>query len=360
MTLKEISNIRIISQKIAATEFKTANEAVGWMGAIQAQDYSMAKWAIGIRSLDSTDEKIEASLDKGEIIRTHLMRPTLHFVSAEDIYWILELTAPQIKSSLKSRHKELELSESIFTKSSRIIEKALSNGLCLTREELAKEFNKARIKTDSNRLSHLLSRSELDGLVCNGPRKNGKHTYALLHERVPDKKIFPRDVSLFELAKRYFTSHCPATLQDFAWWSGLSGKEARRAMDSVKSGFITEIIGSEKYLFPNSSPVNNYDKTSVYLLPAFDEFLISYQDRSASLSSAYNKEAVSSNGIFNPVIVVNGQVTGLWKRSIKKNQVIINLILFQPHNKTLRNLIEKNAYAFGYFLNKETEVRYNV
>ena len=124
MTLKEISNIRIISQKIAATEFKTANEAVGWMGAIQAQDYSMAKWAIGIRSLDSTDEKIEASLDKGEIIRTHLMRPTLHFVSAEDIYWILELTAPQIKSSLKSRHKELELSESIFTKSSRIIEKA--------------------------------------------------------------------------------------------------------------------------------------------------------------------------------------------------------------------------------------------
>jgi hypothetical protein len=358
VTLKEISNIRILSQKIAATEFKTANEVVGWMGAIQAQDYSMAKLALGIRTLESTDEIVEASLNKGEIIRTHLMRPTLHFVSAEDIYWMLELTAPQIKSSLESRHKELELSESIFTKSKCIIDKALSNRHNLTREELAEEFNNAKIKTDNNRLYHLLVRSELDGLLCSGPRKDGKHTYALLQERVPNKKSFSRDESLFELAKRYFTSHCPATIQDFVWWSGLSAKEARRASESVKYSFVTETIDSEKYLFPNSSFIISFDRTSVHLLPAFDEFLISYKDRSASLSFAYNKKAVSSNGIFYPVIVVNGQVTGLWKRFIKKNKVIIEPILFQQHNKKNRNMIEKSANSLGHFLNKEIEVRY--
>ena len=358
MTLKELSNIRIISQKIEATEFRTANEVVGWMGAIQAQDYAMAKWAIGIRTLDSTDEIIEASLDKGEIIRTHLMRPTWHFVSAGDIYWMLELTAPQIKSSLKFRHKELELSGSVLTKSKLLLEKTLSNGLSLTREELAKEFIKVKIKTDGNRLYHLLVNSELDGLICSGLRKAGKHTYALLHERVPYKKVFTRDESLYKLAERYFTSHCPATLQDFVWWSGLSGKEARQAMESVKSGFVIEKIGPGKYLFPGSSSVPNHDKTSVHLLPAFDEFLISYKDRSASLSSAHNKKAVSSNGIFYPVIVVNGLVTGLWKRLIKKNKVIIEPVFYQQHNKTIKNLIEKKAYTFGHFINKETEVRY--
>lgn len=358
MNLKEISKIRLINQKISVTEFKTANEIVSWMGAIQAQDYSMAKWAIGVRLSDPTDKKIEASFDKGEIIRIHLMRPTWHFISAQDIYWMLELTAPQIKSSLKSRQKELELSEFIFKKSNGIIEKALSNGTNLTREELAKEYNKAKINTEGNRLSHLLLGAELDGLVCSGPIINNKQTYSLLHERVPYKKVLSRDESLVKLALRYFKSHCPATLHDFVWWSGLPVKEARNAMESVKSSFITGIIGFEKYLFPNSFPFGNYDKISVHLLPAFDEFLISYKDRSASLSLVDNRKTISNNGIFNPVIVVNGQVTGIWNRSIKSNKMIIIPYLFQQLNKTSRTIFEKKAYAIGHFLNKEIEIRY--
>jgi hypothetical protein len=358
MNSKDISNIRTFSQKIAATEFKTVKEIVRWMGAIQAQDFSMAKWAIGLRILDSTDERIEDSFNKGEIIRTHLLRPTWHFISAEDIYWMLELTAPQIKSSMKSRNKELELSESIFTKSKCLLEKTLSNGLSLTRDEIAREYNKVKIRTDGNRLSHLLVRAELDGIVCSGPIKANKQTFSLLQDRVPRKKVLTRDESLVELAKRYFKSRGPATLHDFVWWSGLPVKDARQALESVKSGFITEMIGSEKYLFSTSSPIDIYNKTYIHLLPAFDEFLISYRDRSASLSAGDNKKAVSSNGIFNPLIIINGQVTGLWKRSINKTKVIIEPILLQQLNKTNRNLIEKNAYRFGRFLNKEIEVRY--
>jgi hypothetical protein len=356
MVLDEISNIRLFSQKIAATELKTAAEIVSWMGAMQAQDFSMAKLAAGIRISDSTEAEIEASFNKGEILRTHLMRPTWHLVSAEDISWMIELTSPQIKLLLKSRNKELELSDAIFTKSSFIIEKSLSGGISLSREELAKELNLAGIRTDANRLSHLLLNAELDSLICSGPIKARKQTFSLLRERVKFWKILSRDESLFELATRYFRSHCPATLQDFAWWSGLSNKEARQAIDSVKHNFVTEIIESREYLFPDSFQAAVYENTSVNLLPAYDEFLISYKDRSASLSLADNKRAVSANGIFYPVVIVNGQVEGLWRRSVKNNKAAIEVTLFTKPDKTKRELIEKRAALVGQFLNKETEV----
>jgi len=358
MTIREISNIRLISQKIASAEFKTANEIVSWMGALQAQDYSMAKWAIGVRLSDPADKEIESSIDKGEILRIHVLRPTWHFISADDIYWMLQLAAPKIKSSLKSRHKELELTETVIAKTNRIIEKTLSKSLNLTREELANEFHKAKIRTDGNRLSHILFRAELDGIVCSGPIKENKLTYSLLTERVPLKKELSRDQSLAELAKRYFNSRCPATLQDFVWWSNLSVEDARKAVDSVKSDFHTETAGTEKYLLANSFSGGDPRNASVHLLPAFDEFLISYKDRSSSLSTVSNKKTVSDNGMFYPTIVINGQVNGLWKRTIKKNKVTIETDFFQPVNKSIRRLIEKKAFMYGQFLDKETEVIY--
>lgn len=157
---------------------------------MQAQDYSMAIWAIGVRLSDSDEKKIETSFNNGEILRIHVLRPTWHFVSPDDIYWMINLTAPKIKSSVKSRHRHLELSESIINKSNSIIEKELGKRISLTREELATEFHKAGIKTDANRLSHLLFCAELEGIICSGPLKSKKHTYSLLSDRVPDKKSY--------------------------------------------------------------------------------------------------------------------------------------------------------------------------
>lgn len=354
MTSSEISTLRLTCQKIARTEYKTAKEIVSWMGAVQAQDYAMAKWAIGVRLLNSSGNKIETSFNKGEIIRTHLMRPTWHFISPDDIYWMLDLTASRIKYSMKSRNKQLELFEAIFTKTNDIIKKALIKRNVMTREEIAKELNNVKIKTDENRLSHLLFQTELDGIVCSGPIKNGKQTYALLAERVPHKKVLTRDESLAELAKRYFTSHGPATIRDFAWWSGLSLADSRQALEFIKSGFISETIGPEKYWMANSFSKPKNNKTSAYLLPAYDEFLISYKDRKSSLSLSDNKKAVSANGFFRPVIVVNGKVTGLWKPMKKNDKVLIQTEFFESPDKTTRNLIEKRVYEFGRFLNKET------
>lgn len=358
MTLNDISTLRLSNQKIAATEFKSVKEIVGWMGAIQAQDFTMAKWAIGLRITDSTDEDVEKAFNKGDILRTHLMRPTWHLISSEDIYWMLELTAPQIRSTLKSRNKVLELNESILNKSKRVIEEALESGLCLTRDELAIKINEAGIRTDENRLSHLFMEAELEGLVCSGPVKMKKQTYCLLRERVPYKKVFPRDESLAELAKKYLDSHGPATLSDFVWWSGLRVKDAIKAFESVKSGYVTEIIGSEKYLFSNSIGNLLLSKHSMHLLPSYDEFLISYKDRSASLYITYNKKAISNNGIFYPVILSDGKVTGTWRRSAKKGELNIELIPFEQMNDSDINLIEQQAKRLAQFLKLELKIRY--
>ncbi|NOU18689.1 MAG: winged helix DNA-binding domain-containing protein [Bacteroidales bacterium] len=360
MTLIDISNIRLINQQIITTKFTTVKDIVGWMGAMQAQDYAMVKWAIGARLSNSTNEVIEKAIDQGEIIRTHLLRPTWHFVSAEDIYWLLELTAPKIKASLRLRHQGLELTESLINKSNELIQKALLGGNHLTREEIVAILQNAKIATDENRTSHILMRAELDGIVCSGAIKDKKQTYALLSERVPKTKSQTREESLEKIASRYFTSRCPATLQDFVWWSGLSVSDARNALEMVKAGFISEKKGSETYWFTNSFSVPQSDNNSTYLLPAFDEFLISYKDRSASLPLANFKKAVSDNGIFRPIIVINGQVLGLWKRTIKNDKVIVETDFFQPQNKSIKNLVEEKAIAFGNFLGKKTDVKHSI
>lgn len=357
MNLSDISTLRLINQQIAASNLKTPKELVNWMGAMQAQDYNQAKWAIGVRLPHLTEEQIESAFNQGEIIRTHLMRPTWHFVSADDIYWLLELTAKQIKSSTKSRHRDLGLTESDLTKSKEVLVKSLEGNLSLTREELSDQLNRAGINTYGQRLPHILMEAEIDGIICSGGIQGKKQTYGLLSERVPVKKTLARDEALALLAKKYFTSHSPATLPDFVWWSGLPVTEARKALEMNKSTFISETIGTETYWFADNNSIPASPPDSVYLLPAFDEFLISYKDRSAVITADDHKKAISNNGIFRPVVLVNGQISGLWKRTFKKDSLLIELDHFRPHNKTEELLIVKAAETFGYFSGKKAEVK---
>jgi hypothetical protein len=356
MNPAEIANIRLASQQITKAKFDSVKELVSWMGAMQAQDYYMSKWAVGIRLPDSTERDVETAMNNGEILRTHLLRPTWHLVSADDIHWMLELTAPQIKTLVKSRHKELELTEAILSKSNSIIEKALSYGDHLTREELMAELGKLNIITNENRSAHFMLMAELNGTVCSGTPRGKKHTYALLHERVPVTKPFNREEALAMLAQRYFTSHCPATLQDFVWWSGLSVADARHGLEMIKSHFISETVGTSIYWLTDSFSLPEQTETSIFLLPAYDEFIISYRDRSASVPAENHKQAVSSNGIFRPVIVIDGKATGLWSRTTKKDKVLIETKFFQPHNEKQKRAIEEAAKTFGRFLDKRAEI----
>lgn len=356
MTLSDIAQIRLKNQQITKSEYKSAKDIVSWMGAMQAQDYLMSKWAIGVRLPKTTDKEIHKAISDGDIIRTHVLRPTWHLIVPEDIHWMLSLTAPQVKKLMKTHDKQLEITDELYTKSHNIIEKALSNGEHLTREELVTLLEKEHIKTNDNRSSHLLMRAELDTIICSGEIKNNKHTYTLLAGRVHHHHHpFSREEALAKLAQKYFLSHGPATLQDFAWWSGLSQKDAKTGLESIKSELISVTAESKTYWLKDISSQLIHENHKVHLLPAFDEFIISYKDRSATLSIDHHKRAVSTNGIFRPTIVVDSQVIGLWRKTTLKNKVTIETDFFHKQDPHIIESIEQAIGEYGHFLNKEIE-----
>jgi len=351
MDSQDIPFYRLINQQIAESKFTKPAEIVSWMGAMQAQDINMAKWAIGVRLSSSTEKLVDDAINKGEIIRTHLLRPTWHFVTRDDARWILGLTAQHIKSGLKSRHKNLGLDTEAIKRSNRIIEKSLSGGNHLSREELMSELIKAKFDVSENRSSHFMLMAELEGIVCSGAAKGKKQTYALFDERVPKSKSIKREEALAKLAERYFTSHGPATLKDFVWWSGLPVADARKAIEMVKSKFISEKIDGKEYWFADSIKIPKKVKESVYLLPAYDEYIISYTDRSAVLNTKTIDKAISNNGIFRPIIVAKGQVVGLWKTIKTKDTSNIEMEFFEKHYSKYKNFLSKRFTEYIDFSN---------
>jgi DNA glycosylase AlkZ-like len=357
MDFKSISQTRLIGQQIAGTSFTTPKEIVGWMGAMQAQDYNMAKWAIGVRLPGTTDAIIENAFCNGQILRTHVLRPTWHFVSADDIYWMLELCAPHMNRAMKSRQKALGLNEKIFAKSNSTIERSLASGKHLTRTELIAELEKAGIVPNSLQSLHIMEHAELNGVICSGIMRRKEHTYTLLEKRVKKAKSITREEALAKLAERYFTSHGPATLEDFTWWSGLNVTEARQALEMIKKRFISETIKSKTYLFTDSFSVPQKNKSSFHLLPAFDEYVISYKDRTAAIQAEHQPKTFSSNGIFWPTIVMNGKVIGLWKRNIQKDKVIAEAQFFKKASKAVISSFKKESKKYGEFLDKKVEIK---
>ena len=221
------------------------------------------------------------------------------------------------------------------------------------------ELINAKIEVDNNRASHIFLRAEIDGIICSGKQKGGKPTYAILEEWVPIKNRTYRDEALKELALRYFTSRGPATVQDFSWWSGLSSGNSKLALELNKSNLISDTIENKTYWFVESSYVSKPLYEEVYLLPAYDEFLIGYRDRTASLLSVDNKKTISDNGIFYPTILMGGQIIGTWKRIIKDNHIILTINQFKTGNPDSGKIYSKSTSRYSKFYNKETEIIVN-
>ena len=287
----------------------------------------MAKWALALRSPGATLASVDSAIESGEILRTHALRYTWHFVTARDIYWLVDLIGPVVLARQKSRLKELELDADTLRKASAIFEKALAGGNFLPREELLRLIRAAGIPTAQNRAAHMLGWAELQQVICSGPSRDGVRTYALLHERVPKAKRMPRDESLATLARRYFTSRGPATVQDFSWWSGLTLREAQNGLATVRTSLDSASNGAATVWFDGETRRGR--GTGVHLLPAFDEYLIGYRDRSAQLQDMDQKSLVSSNGIFWPVVLADGAVIGTWKKEAKGRKVSVQVRLFR-------------------------------
>ena len=347
-----IAKLRLRNQKIVDSTFSTAAEAVAWLGAVQAQDYQMAKWAIGLRLTKATAQSVEDEINAGTIIRTHVMRPTWHFVAADDIRWLLDLTAPRIQAATAHRQRWLELDGNTLNRSNNIIAKALEGGNHLTRQELMAKLQRSRVSTNIERATHIMLHAELEGIVCNGKRRGKQFTYALFNERVPRTKSFAREEALAKLALRYFKSHGPATLKDFTWWSGLTAADAGEGLEFIKSSLVSENVDGQLYWMSPSVDRQRLSKT-VHLLPAFDEFTVSYKDRSASVAPELMKNVTVGHAIFRPIIVVDGRVVGIWKRSYLKNLINIEHTLFGDLNKSEQALLDRAGKRYGHFEHSE-------
>ena len=347
----DIAQQRLKNQRLSSPDFKKPAEVVHWLGAVQAQDYYAAKWALGSRMLAATDQAIEKAFAAGEILRTHVMRPTWHFVSPADIRWLLKLTAPRVNAACKYHYRKLELDEAVFKRTNKAITKALLGGKQLTRDSLRSAVQRAGVPVDDLlRFTHILLRAELDGVICSGGRQGKQFTYALLEERVPQTKSPTREQALADLTRRYFISHGPATLPDFVWWSGLTVKDASSGLEMVQRHLLKDLIDGKTYW--HSAAVLPAKRASqvAHLLPQFDEYLVSYKDRSAAFETSNNKVTSRANLILGPVIVIGGRVVGTWKRSLAGDSVRIALNYFGPVSKAESQLVAEAADRYGTFL----------
>jgi hypothetical protein len=323
----DIATRRLQNQRLAGPRFASAVDAVAWLGAVQAQDYTGAKWALGQRTRDATDTEIDRLFDDGAILRTHVLRPTWHFVLPQDIRWLLDLTAPRVKAKVTHRLRQLELDSTLLRRCHALIEKTLAGGKALTRNEIGAALERAGMLVAAERLGHTLAWGELDGLIVSGPRRGKQHTHALLDERAPKAPKLDRDEALAELTRRYFTGHGPAQLQDFAWWSGLTMADGRRGLEIIGGAVQHEAIGGKSYWSSPDAPGSGPRGPLVHLLPNYDEFLVAYRDRSDSLDPARNFDlAPFPNGsLLTHVVVVQGQVWGGWRRNLSARPLIVEL-----------------------------------
>ena len=343
---RAVISARLHNQKLSSTGFKRAADVVRWFGAVQAQDYHAAKWALALRMNKATNSAVQDAFDRGEILRTHLLRPTWHFIVPEDIRWLLKLTAPRIDLRCAAVYRTYELDPPLLKRSNRAITNALKNGKHLTRAELREVLRRAGINADDTiRFTYIMLRAELDGIVCSGARRGNQFTYALLEERVPLHPELTGDEALAELTRRYFASHGPATLADFVWWSGLSTNDARRGIALLDRDVETIQIGATVYwTTPDSAPKPS-PSVDAHLLPAYDEYNVAYKDRQL----VFDRDSVSkitNSGALAPTVIIDGRIVGTWKATKIENSLTINLTPSRSLRKQESLAVAKAAERF--------------
>jgi hypothetical protein len=327
----DIANLRLTSQHIASADFATAKDVVSHMVAMQAQDYHGALWAIALRTPGLTKKDVEQAIIDRHIVRTWPMRGTLHFLAAEDARWVTALLAPRAIAMSAGRLRQLELDETVLKRAEELIVRALNGGNCLTRTELCDMLDKNAIISAGQRGLHILHYLAETGVLCFGPHKGKQPTFVLTVEWLPKTAEKPREEALGELAARYFISHGPATLRDFAGWSNLTVRDAKLGIELARGRITNESIEGTEYWFdPGMRPA----ASATFLLPGFDEYMLGYKDRSAALPVEFSDRIIpGGNGMFLPTLVIDGKVEGTWKRTERTKSQSLTITPFEALTK---------------------------
>ena len=351
MNKQEAIQIRMLNQQLLSPLYERPEGIVAWQGAMQAQDYNYFRWAIGIRQRIPQLAQLQAAFAKAELLRLYLLRCTVQVVSQKDIGWLLPLCKERNLRTLQSWHKSINISfsESHFEEITRAMQELLAGGKSLPKRAIAEELTSLGFLLDDRLLTSLLVRSEIEGLLCSGVMQGREATWALLSERVPTICSLTPDEALKQLAVKYFRSHSPASLEDFAWWSGLSKTQCRKALTLIANE-VEEIKVEEEtmYLYHNTPDCSDY-AGMVLLLPPYDEYLIGYKSRWVALEKKHTAKAHNNFGIFKPVILHEGRVVGNWKASIDKQGENLTIDFFAEKSKIGKQSLQGAVNQFVEF-----------
>jgi hypothetical protein len=345
----KIAAQRLHNQGTIARSRRKPMDVVAWLGAVQAQEYQPAKWALALRMPEgTTDAEIEQAFENGQILRTHVMRPTWHFVTPSDIRWMLELTAPRVHRMVAYYKRDQNLDAAMLSRGIAVFERALRDGRYLTRAELANELARAGLAANGLRLGLLVMHAELEGVICSGPRRGKQFTYALLAERAPRARRLSRDEALAELTERFFKSHGPATIRDFAWWSGLTTADAKRGlgMNNARQASVDGLT----YWTLGRSPAPDTRPKTVHLLPVYDEYLVAYRDRHAVPHGPSTLHAGARAVTFQHAVVIAGQIAGTWRTARNSHGLVVDVTPLRRLVATERRGLADAAAHYEAFL----------
>lgn len=337
---------RLLRHRLTKPGSPDAADAVAWFGAVQAQDYGAAKWALALRMRGAvTGADVDRAFNEGRILRTHLLRPTWHFVAAADIGWLLELTAPRVHQALAFGRRYFGLSDALHRRAARTIERALETDECLTRPELGGHLERAGLPAAGVPLAFVIIYAELEGIICSGPRRGKQFTYMLLPRRAPRALRYSREEALAELTRRYFRSHGPATVRDFAWWSGLTVADAKRGLAIVRAR--SEAIDGLTYWTVGPRRAIAGMRDVVHLLPVYDEYLVAYRD----LEAVPRGKALW--GVLPQAVVCEGQVVGTWKATRRSTTPNVAVTLGRRLTRAEQRLLDRAIERYTQFARVE-------
>lgn len=347
----DIARYRLNGQRLVGEPFGEPADVVRWLGAVQAQDFLGAKWALALRARGTDNAALDRLYNEGAILRTHVMRPTWHFVAPEDIRWMLALTSPRIHAGMTFRHRQLELDEATLRRGDELITGALREHRYLTRPELSRVLQEGGLaEPTGGRLAHLVMHAELEGLICSGPLRGKQFTYALMDERVAPMPPRTREEALAELTLRYFTNHGPATPQDFAWWSGLTIADIKVGLELVGPDLQEIKVDRKSYWMAASAVPAAVESPTVHLLPNFDEFVVAYRDHGPSCHPDAHPVLQFDGRLGAHYVTRNGLIIGGWDRDIAKKQAVVRANLLVPLEEAERAALERAADSYSSFM----------
>lgn len=352
MTSSDIIYLRMAALRLhETTRSSSVLETLRWIGALQAQDYESGLWAIGVRTQSATREDVMDAIARREILRTWSMRGTWHFVPAEDAAWMHRLMASRLMTALGNYATGYGFDEKILSRARKVIIKALTGGKALTRPALVSRISEAGIANREQGGNYLLRHFGNEGMLCNGVSEGKEQTFVLLDEWVPKPRVIEDEEALALIALRFFSSHGPATISDFTWWTGLNQAHAKCGIQA-NGQQLTRVTcdGTDYFFSPKVEPLKPEDIT---LLPAFDEHLLGYRDRVHVLEPDHAKLICpGGNGVFKPTIVSKGSVIGVWKRTETPRKAQVELLPFAKLPARLKKPLDQAAKRYAHYLGK--------